>query len=68
MSEPDGEEVHELLSLAVEELSILVRRVDQLEDERSTGDDAVASRKKVPEKKEDGSVSLLLLMRVVAKW
>ena len=56
MSEPDGEEVHELLSLAVEELSILVRRVDQLEDERSTGDDAVASRKKVPEKRKTAAL------------
>ena len=56
MSEPDGEEVHELLSLAVEELSILVRRVDQLEDERSTGDDAVASRKKVSEKRKTAAL------------
>ena len=57
MSEPDGEEVHELLSLAVEELSILVRRVDQLEDERSTGDDAVASRKKVSEKRKTAALA-----------
>ena len=48
MNVPDGKEVHELLALAVEELSILVGRVDQLEDERTTGDNAVTSGEKIP--------------------
>jgi hypothetical protein len=48
---PDGEEVCELLSLAVEELPVLHGRVDQLKDERPASNDAAASRKKIPEKK-----------------
>ena len=56
---PDGEKVGELLSLAVKKFSIFERRVDQLEDERSTGDDAVASRKKVPERGVNRFLSFL---------
>jgi hypothetical protein len=34
----------------VQELAVLHGRVDELQDERTSGDDAVASRKEVPEK------------------
>ena len=47
----DGVEVLELLSLAVEELSILVGRVDELEDQGTAGHDAAASREEVPREK-----------------
>ena len=35
----DGGELHELLTLGVEELSVLIRTIDQLEDQRSPGHD-----------------------------
>ena len=43
-------EVGELLALAVQELSILVGRVDELEDEGTAGHDARASGKEIPRK------------------
>ena len=42
--------VGELLALAVQELSILVGRVDELEDEGTAGHDARASGKEIPRK------------------
>ena len=51
----DGVEVLELLSLAVEELSILVGRVDELEDEGTAGHDAAAAGKKISERKEENT-------------
>lgn len=45
---PDGHEVGELLSLAVEELAVLDGAVDELQDERAAGHNAAASGKKVP--------------------
>lgn len=48
---PDFEEVHELFAFAVKELSIFAGTVDQLENQRSSGHDAVATGKEIPAKK-----------------
>ena len=48
----DGEEVHELLAFAVQELAILGWAVDQLEDERASCDNPRTSRQEVSENKE----------------
>ena len=44
----DGGKVHELFAFAMEEFSVFVLRVDQLQDQRSTGHDTASSRKEVP--------------------
>jgi hypothetical protein len=46
-------EIHKLSALAVEELSIRVGRVDELENQGSSSDDTVSSRQKVS---ENGSI------------
>ena len=51
----DGVEVLELLPLAVEELPVLVGRVDELQDERAPGHDAAAAGKKISERKEENT-------------
>jgi hypothetical protein len=45
-----GEKVRKLLALAVQELSIFVRAVYELQNQGTSGDDARTTRKEIPAK------------------
>ena len=49
----DGEEVHELLPLGMQKLSILCRSVDQLQNKRSPGHNARSTRKEISDMVEN---------------